>query len=94
MGGGVWNNPNTKTHHTWFSLPPLHSLLLSSPHLARVERVPQHLGHAPAEEEGDQVELGMDGAHLEQGHRPRGAGDGGHVDDAPQRPDAGGDLDD
>ena len=62
--------------------------------LERVERVPQHLGAAPAEEQRDEVELEVDGAGLEERDVARGAGDGGEVDDAPEGPDAGEDLDD
>ena len=80
----VWLSTSTP-----LSFSPSHTT-----HLARVERVAQHFRHTPAEEQGDQIELSVNGAHFEKGDGARGAGDGGDVDDAPERPDAGRDLDD
>ena len=62
--------------------------------LERVERVPQDLGAAPAEEQRDEAELQVDGPRLQERDGPRRAGDGGEVDDAPEGPDARQDLDD
>lgn len=59
-----------------------------------VERIAQHLGAAPAEEQRDEVELEVDRSGLQEGDVTGGAGLGGEVDDAPEGPDAGEDLDD
>ena len=85
-----------RVQHDERGVPQPHQRLghLDADFLERVEGVAKDLGAAPAEEQGDEVELEVQRAGLQQGDGSSGAGDWGQVDDAPEGPDAGEDLDD